>query len=397
MAFLGSPLHPAPPVPPVLDPIRIALFTGNYNHIQDGVSLTLGRLVGYLESRGHDVLVIGPTISDPPLEQPGRFVAAPSVAFPARPEYRLTTGFPPSLRGRVELFRPDLVHVASPDVLGHRAVTWGRGHGLPVVSTYHTHFPSYLGYWGPDWLEPLSWIVARRFYGRCDEVYVPTPTLEAELRDHGIESTLRLWPRGIELDRFDPARRSSEWRAQSGFAPTDLVVTFVGRLVKEKGVDVFAGTVQRLQAEGHSIRALLVGEGPEGDRLRGLLPRAVFTGHLGGADLATAYASSDIFLFPSETETFGNVTLEAMASGLAVVCADAAGSRSLVTDEETGLLCVPRDTSAFESAVRRLVADRDLRSRLGAAAREAARHYDWTAVLATMERYYRDVIGRPHS
>ena len=374
-------------------PLRVALFTGNYNHIEDGVSRTLGRLVGYLEGRGHRVLVVGPTVAAPPLEQPGAFVEAPSVSFPARPEYRLTTGFPVALRRRVKAFVPHLVHVASPDVLGHRAVTWGRKQGLPVVSTYHTHFPSYLGYWGPGWLEPLSWATARRFYGRCNEVYVPTPTLLGELRDHGIDTTLRLWPRGIELDRFHPARRSEAWRAGRGFAPSDVVVSFVSRIVKEKSPDVFAEVVRRLQASGAPVRALVVGDGPERGPLQKTLPDAVFTGHLGGAELATAYASSDVFLFPSETETFGNVTLEAMASGLPVVCADAAGSRSLVRDGVVGLLCPPRDRDAFEAAVRRLVDHPALRTAVGGAAREAAGAYDWPTVLGTMEAYYRDVAG----
>ncbi|MDT0630182.1 glycosyltransferase family 1 protein [Rubrivirga sp. S365] len=379
------------PTPP--DPLRVALFTGNYNHIEDGVSRTLGRLVGYLEEQGHSVLVVGPTVPDPPLTQPGEFVEAPSVPFFNRAEYRLATGFPRSLRARVEAFRPDLVHVASPDVLGHRAVTWGRKHGLPVVSTYHTHFPAYLGYWGPTWLEPVSWAVARGFYGRCNEVYVPTPTLLEELRSHGIQTTFRLWPRGIELDRFSPAYRSDAWRAGRGFEPSDVVVSFVSRLVKEKGIDVYVEVVRRLQASGAPVRALVVGDGPERASLEARLPGAVFTGHLGGVELATAYASSDVFLFPSETETFGNVTLEAMASGLAVVCADAAGSRSLVTDGVTGLLCPPRNADAFEAAVRRLLDRPALRADLGGAARDAAGDYSWPTVLATMEDYYRGVLA----
>ena len=375
-------------------PLRIALFTGNYNHIEDGVSRTLGRLVGYLEERGHAVLVIGPTLPGPPMDQPGTFVAAPSVAFPARPEYRLTTGFPSALRARVEAFRPDVVHIASPDVLGHRALTWARRRGLPVVSTYHTHFPSYLGYWGPTWLEPLAWTVARRFYGRFDEVYVPTPTLLEELRAHGIDTTLRLWPRGIEGDRFRPSFHSDDWRRSHGVGPGDVVVSFVSRLVKEKGLDVFAATVRALQAEGLPVRTLVVGEGPMRDELQAELPGAVFTGHLSGDELSTAFASSDVFLFPSETETFGNVTLEAMASGLAVVAADAAGSASLIDDDRTGLLCPPRDTAAFLNATRRVVLDAGLRQRLGSAAVEAAGHYNWPDVLAQMASNYRRVTAQ---
>lgn len=369
-------------------PLRIALFTGNYVHIEDGVSRTLGRLVGFLVAQGHEVLVLGPSGPTPAVAQPGRFVAVPSVPIPGRPEYLFTTGFPRHIRVYVDAFRPDIVHLATPDVLGHRALTWARRAGYPVVATYHTHFVSYLDYYGLGVGEGLLWAVGRRFYNRCDAVYVPTRAMEAELVAHGITVPLRLWPRGIELDRFSPARRSAAWRQAHGFADTDCVVAFVSRLVKEKGTDVFAEVMGRLDG----VRALVVGDGPEREAFADALPSAVFTGHLGGEALATAYASSDVFLFPSETETFGNVTLEAMASGLAVVCADGGGSRSLVDDGRTGLLCPPRDVDAFTTATRRLLADDGLRTRLGAAAREAASEYDWPSVLQRMVAYYRDVI-----
>lgn len=378
--------------PPSAGPLRIALFTGNYNHIEDGVSRTLGRLVGYLEGEGHRVLVVGPTVDDPPLRQPGEFVAAPSVPAPGRAEYRLTTHLPRNVRRRVEAFCPHVVHVATPDVLGHRAVSWARAEGFPVVSTYHTHFASYLGYYGLDAVEPALWAVARRFYNRCDEVYVPTPAMEEALREHGITSPIRLWPRGIELDRFSPSFRSERWRSERGFAPTDVVVSFVSRLVREKGLDVFAEVVRGLQDQDAPVRALVVGEGPERETLQRELPRACFTGHLSGDDLAAAYASSDVFLFPSDTETFGNVTLEAMASGLPVVCADAAGSRSLVSDGTTGLLCPPHDSACFLSATGRLVHDPALRATMGEAAREAASAYNWPTILARMVDYYRGVL-----
>lgn len=388
-----SPLLLPSPSPPPSGPLRIALFTGNYNHIEDGVSRTLGRLVGYLETEGHEVLVMGPTVDDPPMDQPGTFAAAPSLPIPGRPEYRFTTGFPRALRQRVEAFRPHIAHIATPDVLGHRAVTWARHEGLPIVATYHTHFASYLDYYGLALGEPALWAVARRFYNRCDEVYVPTPTMEEALSAHGIETELRLWPRGIEIDQFSPDHRSADWRSAHGFSPTDIVVAFVSRLVKEKGLDVYAEAVRQLQAGGAPVRALVVGDGPEREAVQRELPHAVYTGHLSGPDLARAYASSDLFLFPSATETFGNVTLEAMASGLPVVCADAAGSRSLVRHEVTGFLCPPNETARFVAAAGRLAADAALRAEMGAAARRDASGYSWPAVLSRMVDYYRGVLA----
>ena len=382
-------------------PLRIALFTGNYVHIEDGVSRTLGRLVGYLVEQGHEVLVLGPTVDAPPMQQPGRFLAVPSMPIIGlgRPEYRVSTGFPAHIRREVEAFAPDLIHVATPDLLGFAALRWALRRGLPVVSTYHTHFVSYLDYYGIGITRPLFHLIARRFYNRCAEVYVPTPEMETALRGQGVTAPMRLWPRGIELDLFSPAHRSEPWRAEHGFRPDEVVVSFVSRLVKEKGLDVFVEVVRCLQGEGLPVRALVVGDGPEGAALAEALPGAAFTGHLSGGELATAYASSDVFLFPSETETFGNVTLEAMASGLPTVCADAAGSRSLVRSGETGFLCTPRDADAFASAVRDLVLDSERRHALGAAGRDAARQYNWPSVLSRMVGFYEGVMasaGKKH-
>ena len=382
------PLSPAP----VSRSLRIALFTGNYVHIEDGVSRTLGRLVGYLIAQGHEVLVLGPTVENPSVEQPGRFLAAPSVPIPGRAEYRFTTGFPADLRALVEAFAPDIVHLATPDVLGHRALTWARKNSIPAVATYHTHFLAYADYYGLGIARPLLRFIARYFYNRCREVYVPTREMERSLREQGVTATIKLWPRGIELDRFSPSHRSESWRTAQGFEPTDVVISFVSRLVKEKGPDLFAEVVQRLQRGGFPVRALIVGDGPEREALAETLPRASFTGHIGGHMLATAYASSDVFLFPSETETFGNVTLEAMASGLAPVCADAAGSRSLIDDGRTGILCPPRDVDAFTDATRRLVQDAELRHVLGHAGRDEAREYSWSFVLSRIVTYYCEVL-----
>jgi len=387
------------PAPPPAAPVRaapmrrIALVTGNYHHIPDGVSFTLNRLVRHLEDRGDRVLVFAPTVDDPPMEHAGTLVPLPSVALPGRPEYRLTTAFPKKTRERLEAFRPDLVHIATPDRAGFVAQAWARRHGVPVVSTYHTHFPSYLEFYRLGALEGTAWALMRRFYNRCAQVYVPSWPMADELRAHGVTAPIKLWARGVELDRFDPEHRDEAWREAHGFAPDEVVIAFVSRLVIEKGLDVFTDVVTGLQAQGLPARALVVGEGPAGEATRERLPRGGFTGHLGGHELAVAYASADVFLFPSETETFGNVTLEAMASGLPVVAADAAGSQMLVDDGETGFLCPPRDSPAFMEATGRLVQDAALRARMGAAARKAARAYAWPTVLDRIVGYYGEVLG----
>jgi glycosyltransferase involved in cell wall biosynthesis len=371
---------------------RVALFSGAYNHIADGVSLTLNRLVAHLQRSGAEVEVFAPTIPRPALRHEGRLNPVRSTSMPGRKEYRISLGLNREPREALDAFAPTLIHIATPDLLGLSALRYARANKLPVVATYHTHFASYLRYYGLGFAEGPVWRYLKRFYDACDAVYVPTPSMADVLRENGITKGLRIWPRGVETERFSPERRSMDWRRAQGISDDELVVTFVGRLVWEKGLDVFAKVMEQLQGSDHPVRALLVGEGPAKAELQERLPGEVFTGHLSGTDLATAYASSDIFLFPSETETFGNVTLEAMASGVPAVCADAVGSRALVADGETGILAPPRDTEAFKAAVTRLLEDSTIRSRKSTAARDRALNYSWPCILDRMVDYYQDVL-----
>ena len=374
-------------------PRRIALFTGNYNHIADGVSLTLNRLVAHLQEQGNRVMIFGPTVEEPPMEHNGRFVPVPSISAPGRPEYRIALGFPRKLRAMLAQFDPDLVHVATPDLLGRQAQKWALKRGIPVVSSYHTHFSSYLRYYGLEVMEGFLWQHLRRFYKRCRHVYVPSLSVEAVLHAHGITKGLRLWERGVNMDRFNPERRSDVWRARYGIAPDEVVVSFVGRLVWEKGLHIYADVIEGLEKRGIPHRSVVVGSGPAEAELQARLTRTVFTGHLGGLTLAQAYASSDVFVFPSETETFGNVTLEAMASGLPTVCARATGSMELVEHERSGFLLAPDDSSAFFAATSRLVQDAALRQQMGRAALQLAHHYSWPAVLDRLVGYYDEVLA----
>jgi glycosyltransferase involved in cell wall biosynthesis len=213
------------------------------------------------------------------------------------------------------------------------------------------------------------------------------------LRSHGITEGLRLWQRGVETDTFAPDHRSLDWRRSLGIEDDEVAVTFVSRLVWEKGLDVYADIIERLRERGIPHRSVVVGDGPAREELEERLPETIFTGYLDGTDLSRAYASSDVFLFPSDTETFGNVTLEAMASGLPTVCANAVGSRDLVNDETTGILCPPGDVSAFTDAVEQLATDDERRHAMGEAARKRAMEFEWDTILARMNRYYDDVLG----
>ena len=371
---------------------RVALFTGAYNHVVDGVALTLNRLVSYLEAGEIPVHVFAPSIDNPPIQHAGTLTEVPSIPMQGRPEYRISLGMGPNAIEVLDRFKPTLVHIATPDVLGLEALTYARIRKIPVVASYHTHFGSYLEYYGLSWAENKMWSYLRWFYSKCEHLYVPSRSMADVLAEHGIHEGVELWPRGVDIQLFDPAMRSMAWRREQGIADDDIVVTFVSRLVVEKGLDIFADVIKRLKADGLPVRCMVVGEGPARSMLEEEVGSAVFLGHLKGLDLARAYASSDVFLFPSETETFGNVTLEAMASGVPAVCANATGSRSLVLHEKTGFLAPPRDVDAFTERVRQLVCDADLRKRMSMASRTEAETYSWRLILGRINAFYDRVL-----
>ena len=370
--------------------LRVAIFTGNYNHIKDGVSLTLNRLVDYLQRNDVPVIVFGPTNDDPDLIHNGEFVPVPSIPVPGRQEYRLSTGFPDEAKKRLEEFRPTLVHLATPDLLGFRAMRWAQKNDIQVVASYHTHFTSYLKYYNLEMLEMLGWKYANWFYSQCRHVYVPSPSMADQLHKKGISNEIRIWARGVDTEMFNPDWYSNEWRQKRGFQKEDIIVTFVSRLVWEKNLHTFVDAAKKL--DDH-IKPMIVGDGPAMKDLQEMLPTAHFTSFITGKELARAYASSDIFLFPSETETFGNVTLEAMASGLPCIVADATGSKSLVESGVNGYLSPPRDTEEFAKFVRKIANDEELRRKMAKRARQKALAYSWDRVNESLLKNYREAIS----
>ena len=382
---------------------RIALFAGAYNHIRDGVSLTLNRLVRYLESRGADTLVFAPTSKEPPpIKHAGRLVVIPSLPFPGRSDYRITLGLPRKASALLERFNPDLVHIASPDYLGLKALQWANTRAIPAVTSFHTHFGAYLKYFTAynwwyrmDLLEDTLWRYGRWFYPQCQHIYVPSRSMADELRSKGISNGIRLWPRGVDPDHFNPSWRSFNWRQGQGIQDSEVVVTYVGRLVWEKGLTVFANVISELESRNIPHRSMMVGDGPAHKRLAEQLPNTIFTGRLVGEDLSKAYASSDVFLFPSDTETFGNVTLEAMASGLPTVCANASGSDALVRDTLTGFLATPGDAEDFTYKILQLINNPQLITGMGQRARQRALKFDWNHVMAQMSWNYEEIWNRP--
>ncbi len=379
-----------------LSPIRVALFSGNYNCVMDGPARALNRLVAFLESHGVEVRVFSPTVAEPAFKHTGTLISVPSIPLPGRMEYRLALGLPKRLREEVRAFDPTMFHLSAPDWLGHAALRLARRMNRPAIASYHTRFDFYARYYGGGWIERPMTRAMMRFYNRCDLVLAPCDSMAKELIAQGLRSPLSLWGRGVDADFFHPRHRDPAWRRSLGFADDDIVIAFVGRLVVEKGIRRFAETMAALrQRHGDRVRCLIVGDGPARDSFARRLPDARFTGYLLGTDLARAYASSDIFFNPSDSETFGNVTLEAMASGLPCLCVDATGSRSLVREGVTGFLTPPDSTADLVQRLEQLVHDDALRRTMGANARRQAFQYRWSEILGeVLDNYCRVIEGR---
>ncbi|HEX3215363.1 MAG TPA: glycosyltransferase family 1 protein [Aestuariivirgaceae bacterium] len=374
-------------------PLRVVVWCGNYNYVKDGAVVALNRLVQHLESKAVPVMVVAPLPGEPVFESYGTVTPVPSVPIPGRSEYRLTLGIPRSVRDKIAAFRPTLFHVASPDPLGLAAVRLANRWQLPCVASYHSRHDIYSHYYGVGFLARPWQHYLRWLYSTCAQLYAPSEEVVALLRADRIGRDVRLWTRGVDLNRFNPDRRSQPWRRAMGFADDDVVVAFISRLVAEKNIGLVQEVLQLLEQRGVPHRQLFVGEGPERARLQAKLPNAVFTGFLDGDALSTAYASADVFFFPSVTETFGIVTLEAMASGLPAVCANATGSASLVKPGDTGFLVEETDKPGFADAIARLVSDPALRRRMGANAVARSRSYSWRRAMETLEGYYYEVLA----
>jgi phosphatidylinositol alpha 1,6-mannosyltransferase len=375
--------------------LRIALFSGNYNYVRDGANQALNRLVDFLLRQGTSVRVYSPTSQQPAFEPAGDLISVRSTSFPfGRDEYPLALGMPGETRRDLAAFKPNIVHVSAPDILGHRAISWAKKRSVPVLASMHTRFETYLHYYKMGFAEPLLRAVMRRFYRRASAVVAPSESMAAIMRENRMSDDISIWARGIDTKVFHPGRRDLDWRRNLGISDTDLIVGFLGRLVMEKGLDVFCDTADILAKRGVKHRILVIGDGPAKQWFAERLPRAVFVGFQSGDDLGRAVASMDMLFNPSVTETFGNVTLEAMACGVPVIAARATGSENLVRDGSTGTLVPPGKTAAFADAIADYCADLGLRSAHGKGGLEASRLYDWDLInQALLDTYLR--IAKP--
>jgi glycosyltransferase involved in cell wall biosynthesis len=378
-------------------PLRIACVTETYPPEVNGVAMTIACLVQSLRERHHTVQVVRPrqAVDDAPTASGDARgdVLVRGVPIPNYAGLRMGLPCKGTLVRLWRAQRPDVVHIATEGPLGRSALLAAKALGLPVCSDFRTNFHAYSKHYGIGFLRRpiMAWL--RRFHNATQCTMVPSQALFDELQAEGFNDLVQV-ARGVDVRRFDAAHRSGALRAQWGAGPDDLVVTCVGRLAPEKNLMTLVAAFEAIRRQQPRARLVLVGDGPLRKELELRCPDAVFAGQRGGADLAAHYASADLFLFPSATETFGNVTTEAMASGLAVVAFDYAAAGRLIRHGENGALVAFEDDAAFVTTAVRTAADLLNCRALGARARASVLPLDWDSIAAQVEGVMAAVMRR---
>ena len=382
---------------PARHSLRLAVVTETWPPEINGVATTVARLVTGLQERHHAVQLVRPrqpVDAGTAASRPRQEVLLPGLPIPRYPHLRMGLPARRPLQQLWQRERPDAVHIATEGPLGFSALQAALHLRVPVTSDFRTNFHAYSQHYGVGWLRKPVLAYLRKFHNRCALTLVPTVALGRELQDSGFQR-VQVLGRGVDTRLFSPVRRSAALRAQWGAAPDDLVVCCIGRLAPEKNLGLVLDTYEAIVRHHPRARLLLVGDGPMRAELQRRCPGALLAGQRRDEDLAAHYASADLFLFASQTETFGNVTAEAMASGLPVVAFAHAGAAQLITPGVQGELLACDDPAGFMATGLSLAADAPRRVRLGLAARARALQQDWHDIVGQFEQLVREAIGAP--
>ncbi|HTA77059.1 MAG TPA: glycosyltransferase family 1 protein [bacterium] len=370
--------------------MRIAYFTESLPPLTDGVAHTFTRLAETLNEQQIDFRIISPSLPTETEPWRGRVIKVPSIPFPLYRYYRI--GLPPILKLEKILneFKPDLIHVSAPTPISIYGQNYAFRHKLPSVAGYHTNFVDYFPYYGLGWALQTGWKYMKWFHNRSQMTFVPTPGAVSTLISKGFKG-VQLWPRGIDRQKFSPLHRDENWRQSQGLGKEPLLL-FVGRLVAEKNLAELVQAAQILRKKGYQFKLGFAGDGPYGKILKEKFPNDLFFGFIKGQELSKVYASSDFFIFPSTTETFGNVVLEAFASGLPVIGANKGGSADLIHHQEDGLLANPHDGVDFARQIEWVLRYPVRAKNLQKKALETAEHYNWPTINGRLISQYETLI-----
>lgn len=372
--------------------MKVALFTESLPPNTDGVVKTLTKLVGTMQEQNVDFHFFSAVKPDESYEWTKHVTKVKSVPFFLYSYYQMGVPFFEGISRKLKEFNPDIIHLSSPTLLSLYGLNYALRKKLPVVASYHTHFVDYFSYFNLDWLEPTGWAYLNWFHNKCNMTYAPSPSAKAELHKQGIRN-VDLWQRGIELDLYSPELRDNELR-RSVDAEDKPILLFVGRLINHKDLNILADADKILKARGYDYKIVILGDGPMRPELEEVLPDAYMPGFVHGKELARWYASSDIFVFPSTTETFGNVILESFASGIPAVGVMAGGVGDIINHDYDGLLAKPKDAEDFALQVERLLINPTHAKELGRQARLTAQQYSWTRINSKLLDDYRMFVER---
>lgn len=370
--------------------MRIALFTETFLPKVDGIVTRLSHTVDHLQRMGSEVLVFSP---DGGLQEykGAKIYGVPGFPLPLYPELKLALPRP-SIRQVLGEFRPDLIHIVNPAVLGLGGLYYAKSLDVPLVASYHTHLPKYLEHYGLGMLEGLMWELLKAVHNQAHINLCTSTAMQDALVDHGIER-VEVWQKGVDTELFHPDLASREVRAHlSQGNPDSPILLYVGRLSAEKEIDRIKPVLEAIP----NARLALVGDGPYRQDLERHFADTPthFVGYLTGKDLAAAFASSDAFIFPSRTETLGLVLLEAMAAGCPVIAANAGGIPDIVTDGVNGYLFDPEDERGAITATQRLLNNPQERNTIRQNARLEAERWGWAAATHQLQSFYRSVLAQ---
>jgi glycosyltransferase involved in cell wall biosynthesis len=373
--------------------LRVAIFTDTFVPEINGVAKTLEKLTSYLAKNQIEYRVFAPNskAAVPAVPHIERFASLPFLLYP---ECRLALPNPIHMKQALEEFQPTLIHVATPLNLGLYGIRYGKKHQIPMVASYHTHFDQYLRYYNVPFLQQWLWKYMIWFHRPFHKLFVPSQSTKDSLIRKGVHHDIELWKRGVNHSIYTPAKRGTKVRETYQIQEKNILL-YVGRIAPEKEMEMVLNTFNALPEHlKKDTHLLIVGDGP---LLKAMLEkhkdqRITFTGFLEGEELANVYASSDLFLFPSSTETFGNVVLEAMASGLPVIGARAGGVQHLIKHNKNGLLCKEKNLDSFVSATACLLENQSLRSQYSEQAHQYALTLSWDEIFAKLIESYLNVI-----
>lgn len=365
--------------------MRLALFTDTYYPEINGVAKTLERWTGFLRKQGIECLVFAPARPRGEITVSEVAERLRSLPFFLYPECRLAVPYPGSIERKLLDFKPTVIHVATPFGTGIAGRHLAIKHDIPLVASHHTHFVRYLPFYNLQWMGKLLWRYLHWFHRPCRRIYVPSRSVLEECRQNGWDG-LEVWSRGVDTERFHPIVNRKALLQESGIPSSRFIVLYAGRMAPEKQTDIAVEAVSSFAARtGADVELVIAGDGPATNETKALALRrgiqARFLGAVTQGELQQWMAASDILLFPSATETFGNVVLEAMACGLPVLGAAGGAVPDTVQDGVNGLLCPPGDIQAFADRIELLYRDASLRARLSVAGVQEAQYRSWEGVL----------------